>query len=515
MLAKIYTSHVSGVNAFPVEVEVRAGLGAEGFSVIGLVDSAVREARDRVRTALEQVGFLLPKSVLVNLAPAEQKKEGSSFDLAIAIGILCACREVPDELTQCVTVYGELALDGRVKGVRGILAHCIHARERNFSGVIVPSENAQEAKLIGKLRVIDISHLKDAVLLMRTGELPEQTISAAHITGTGAPRPRKSLQEVAGQESAKRALRIAAAGGHNVLMIGPPGCGKSMLAERFTDLLPNLEEQEKLETVRVHSVAGLPIHDLLQGFRPFRNPHHVISEAGLIGGGPMPKPGEVSLAHHGVLFLDEFPEFPRSALEALRIPMETGKVSVTRVRASVVFPAEFELIAAMNPCPCGRLGAKGLICQCPKTAVVNYLKKLSQPILDRIDLHVELDAVPVNELHSLHGSPEQQFAADERIQTARAAQLERGGLNARAEAKNIFAHVLLSEKGKTLIERWVQARGVSARSYIKVLKVARTIADFENTGEVKEQHIAEAISYRGLERLERFLSGPQRSAGAS
>lgn len=505
MLTRIHTSTLTGIEAVAVEVEAEVVRGKQSFVIIGLADSAVRESRDRVTAAVKHSGFTLPERILINLAPAEVKKEGAAFDLPIAISILAASRQLRLPPKAAVALHGELALDGRLKPVRGILALTLEARARGLTDVIVPWENYQEAALVSGIRVHPARVLLDAVAFFRGQVMPEPPELELRECARGQM---KLISEVWGQENAKRALVIAAAGGHNLIMVGPPGCGKSMLAERFPSLLPPLAEQEIVETVRVHSVAGQPVTPLLAGQRPFRSPHHVVSDVGLIGGGAQPRPGEISLANRGVLFLDEFPEFRRSALESLRGPLEAGQVLITRAKASIRLPARFQLLAAMNPCPCGRLGVKGVACTCSRPAILAYLRKLSQPILDRIDIHVELSAV---DLSTVAPSTQREHAARldeelrERVAAARVLQNERQScLNAELQGSALMQQLDPSGKAQHFLRQACDQRGLSTRAYVRILRVARTIADLESAACIEVQHIAEAISYRTLERIERY-----------
>lgn len=486
-----------------VEVQVRGGIPR--FIIIGLADSAVRESRDRVVSAIKHSGMYLPDQILVNLAPAEVKKEGSSFDLAIALGVLAASGQIRAERLTDRSFHGELSLNGNVRPVRGAVVLAIAACEQKLSGIVVPRENAAEAALIQGIDVISVQSLSELVKHINDDGMG-QDLEVLHAEPAGTVRRRfPAISEVVGQESAKRAMLIAAAGGHNLLMIGPPGCGKSMLAARFPGLLAPLDGQQRMETVRIHSLAGLPVQGLLDGQRPFRNPHHVISEAGLVGGGSPPRPGEISLAHNGVLFLDEFPEFRRPALEALRAPLEEGRITVTRARGSCRFPARIQLLAAMNPCPCGRLGVKGSGCQCPHAAIQQYLKKLSRPILDRIDLQIELEAVPLGLMQQGAGAD---LCEDDRMREmvllAQERQIMRQGKNnAGLSSEEAGRLVRLNDKAVLLIEQASRRMALSARGYFRVLKVALTIADIEGAERVMPEHVAEAVGLRGLDRLER------------
>lgn len=505
MLARIKTSTLTGIDAIAVEVEAEVREGRPSFSIIGLADSAVRESRERVLSAIKHSGFIIPEQILINLAPAELKKEGAAFDLPIAIAILCASGQLSIEDSRSIVFHGELALDGRLKPVRGSLAIASEARQRGIPVMIMPAPNANEAALIADVKVFAAQSLQEVAMHFR-GQGLQMAKPAERTPSLSATR---RLAEVWGQESAKRALLIAAAGGHNMIMVGPPGCGKSMLAERFPSILPPLMEEEMLEVIRIHSVAGLDTQALLAGRRPFRNPHHGISEAGLIGGGSSPRPGEISLAHHGVLFLDEFPEFRRASLEALRAPLESGIVQISRAKGTLRLPARFQLLAAMNPCPCGRLGSDLSTCTCSRPAIIGYLRKLSQPILDRIDLHVELAPVILAHVNS---TSECEITKVEQgykslVLRAREIQLQRQGYaNALLPGQVLNEKVLLSSPVRQMLEQACARRGLSARSYVRILRVARTIADIEGIDSIESRHIAEALSYRCLETIERYCA---------
>ncbi len=506
MFATARTSCVVGLDAVPVEVEVSVRDGVDRrFTILGLGGAAVRESRERILSALESAGFSTPEIILVNLAPAEVRKDSASFDLPIALALVSAMGGIPQESLRRIAACGELSLLGDVKHTSGIAAHALSAVKQSISTIIVPQENGSEAAVVEGVRVIGVASLSQAIRLLRGQEAPEYQVKREPVSVVH----KKTLDDVLGQQAAKRALAISAAGGHNMLMIGPPGCGKSMLAERLATLLPPLESEQMLEVLRIHSVASQPTDLVLSGQRPFRSPHYVVSDAGLIGGGAGPRPGEVSLAHRGVLFLDEFPEFRRSSVEALRSPMETGWVQIARAKASINFPARFQLIAAMNPCPCGRFGSGVGVCRCSHHAVRDYLAKLSQPILDRIDLHVELEAVNVDDL--VWARPvTAQTSSDIRqnVLAARERQLVRQGvLNSEISDGDLRAQTKITDGARLLLTEAVKRIGISARGFTRVLRVAVTIADLAAQDCITEEVVAEAVSYRSLDRLASIIHG--------
>jgi magnesium chelatase family protein len=507
MLARVRTAAIVGIDAYVVAVEVDAASGLPAMATVGLAQSAVREGKERVLAAVQNAGFEVPpRKITINLAPADIKKEGSHFDLPIACGLLAATGQIGEGLAERYALAGELGLDGALRPIRGALPMAQALAQEGIAGFILPVENVSEAAVVTDLDVRGARELADVVsFLQGTADLPRVAVDAAALL---RQRSGSSLDmaDVRGQQHAKRALEIAAAGGHNILLVGPPGGGKTMLARRFPTILPGLSLAEAIQVTRVHSVAGQLAPDRgLVTERPFRAPHHTISDAGLVGGGNMPRPGEASLAHHGVLFLDELTEFRRNVLEVLRQPLEDGHVTIGRAARSLTFPARFILAAAMNPCHCGFLGDDRRRCRCTPRMILRYRSKVSGPLLDRIDLHIEVPPVSSPELlDSIDGENSAVVAA--RVEAARRLQLARfegrDGLYANGQmgARDVRRYCRADDTGLSLLRSAMARFGLSARSFHRVLKIARTIADLAESETIRSAHIAEAIQYRGLDR---------------
>lgn len=507
MLVKTYGSAVSGIDAYTITMEVNVSQGIK-FFMVGLPDNAVKESQQRIESALRENKYKWPgHKIVINMAPADIRKEGSAYDLPLAIGILAASEQIPDTAVHKYVIMGELSLDGSLLPVKGVLPMAIKAQEEGFEGCIIPIQNAREAAVVGNIKIMGASTLAEVAGFFKgENDIPSIEVDTNEEFSKGLSTLDYDFSEVKGQENVKRALEIAAAGGHNLIMIGAPGSGKSMLAKRLASILPPLSLGEALETTKIHSVAGkIKTNTSLITQRPFRSPHHTISDVALVGGGSFPQPGEISLAHNGVLFLDELPEFKRTVLEVMRQPLEDRHISISRARFTIDYPASCMLVASMNPCPCGYFNHPEKKCVCNPGMVQKYLGRISGPLLDRIDLHIEVVPVPFNKLAEMQKSEPSETVRERVVkardrQTARFKEFQQVHCNAQMSTKMLNTYAQPNEAGRAILKTAMEKLGLSARAYDRILKVSRTIADLEGSETIESHHVAEAIQYRSLDR---------------